>query len=320
MRRVLLSPLLRTVVCSIGIAGAITTTAIALPEPASAGGDVHERLAGAEPQYDPLFDDDAFEQELAGEPVGFPDPLEGMNRVVLGINRKIDRFLLDPLTRLYDVLVPEPVEPVVRRTFQHYGSASVLLNDILQLRLRDAATTAGRFAVNTAVGLGGLFDYARCWGWKRHTADFGQTLAHYGVGSGPYLILPLFGPSTARDAFGDLVDGLLHPARYILGPAQQLTYGSGAGLATRERHYQALNELEASAVDFYAALRNAYYQARMAEIRERTDRDLVVPVREESNGPCARTLDGLPERRIGPPPARGLAGDPVSRWSPWRGR
>jgi phospholipid-binding lipoprotein MlaA len=185
----------------------------------------------------------------------------------------------------------------------------------LQVRFGNAGVTTGRFVVNSTVGVIGLFDFARCEGLHYHNADFGQTLALYGIDSGPYLMLPVFGPSNVRDLLGDLVDGFFHPARYLLGPPQLLTYGGGAGLATRERHYLELNELEKSAIDFYAALRNAYYQARKAEIEEGVQRDLVAPPRPELEAPCSRTLSGQPERHIGPPPALGLPADPISRWS-----
>jgi len=272
-----------------------------------------------EDEPDPLFDeDDEYDRDIAGQQAGFPDPLETPNRGILHFNRFFDRLIFDPITRLYDWLIPEPMEPAIRRAFQHWASPSILLNDVLQLHFGSARDTCVRFVVNSTVGLGGLFDFARCNGFERHSSDFGQTLANYGVPSGPYLMLPLFGPSNVRDAFGDLVDAFLHPARYFLGPAQALTYGSSAGLATRERHYHALNELEKSAVDFYAALRNAYYQARMAEIEEQVDRDVVGPMREEYQAPCTATLDGAKERTIGPRPARGLSVRPATRWSPPR--
>lgn len=272
-----------------------------------------EALAGAGDD-DPLYGDE-FDRELEAQPSGFPDPLEDMNRGVLHFNRFVDEIFLDPITRVYDYFIPEAVEPAIRRAFQHFATPAVLLNETLQVRMEDMAETAGRFVVNSTVGVFGLFDVARCEGLEHHHADFGQTLANYHVGSGPYLVVPLLGPSNVRDLSGDVVDGLLHPARYFLGPAQQLTFGSGAGLATREKHYQALSALEETAVDFYAALRNAYYQARTAEIEEGVDRDLVVPPRPEADAPCARTLDGRSGRAIGPPPARGLPVDPVSRWS-----
>jgi phospholipid-binding lipoprotein MlaA len=274
--------------------------------------DVVEAAAG---DADPLYGDD-FDRELEAQPSGFWDPFEPVNRGLLHVNRFVDRVLLDPVTNAYDWIVPERVEPAIRRMFQHFATPAELLNDLLQFRFRHAGGTAARFIVNTGTGPMGLYDFARCNGLVHHHADFGQTLASWGIPSGPYLILPVFGPSNVRDGFGDLVDGLLHPARYFLGPAQQLTFGSGAGLATREKHYKALNELEKSTIDFYAALRNAYYQARMAEIVEGVDRDIVVPPHAETDAPCSATLDGAKERVIGGPVQHGLPADPVSRWRP----
>jgi len=192
---------------------------------------------------DPLFDD-GYEAELASKPAGFPDPLESVNRVTLRVNRVIDHTILDPITRLYAFIVPEPAKFALRRMFRNLASGSVFLNDILQVHPRAAGRTLVRAVVNTTVGLGGAYDFARCDKFYRHNADFGQTLAIYGVGSGPYLVLPLFGPSNARDAFGDIVDGMLHPAVYLLGPIQQLTYGGSLGISKREEHYHSLDALE----------------------------------------------------------------------------
>ena len=264
-------------------------------------------------ESDPLYSDD-FDRELEAQPSGFPDPFEPVNRGTLHFNRFLDRVLLDPVTHVYDFIIPELAEPAIRRMFQHFATPAELFNELLQLRFRHAGGTAVRFVVNSSVGVVGLFDFARCEGFVHHHADFGQTLAGYGIPSGPYLIVPIFGPSNVRDGFGNLVDGFLHPARYFLGPAQQLTFGSGAGLAAREKHYKALNELEKSTIDFYAALRNAFYQARIAEIEEGVDRDIVVPPQAESDAPCTPTLDSAEERHVGGPVPRGLPADPVSRW------
>lgn len=275
--------------------------------PVPAEGQAAESPSGRQP--DPLFDEN-YDEDLASKPTGFPDPFEPINRVILRVNRVVDHSVLDPLTRLYDLLVPEPVEPGIRRVFRNLASGSVLLNDILQVHPRAAGRTVVRFVVNTTVGVGGAFDFARCGEIYRHNADFGQTLASYGVGSGPYLVLPIFGPSNMRDAFGDVVDGLFHPAVYLLGPLQQITYGGSLGLATREEHYHSLDALEKSAVDFYAALRNAYYQVRIAEIEDGT-KSTLRPPDDDYDGPCRRTLSGQEEpiRK-----ARGLPSDPVSRW------
>lgn len=290
-------------VSALGLQACVVSTAAAT--------EIAEDDTGA--QHEPLFDD-AFDEAFDQQHDGFPDPFEGINRAVLDLNGVIDKLILDPLTRAYGFVVPDPMKRPVRRAFQHYGTPSILLNDVLQWRFRDAGVAVVRFAANTTTGVGGLFDFARCGGLERRHADFGQTLAFYHVPSGPYLVLPLFGPSTARDAVGDVVDGLLHPARYVLGPIQQLTYGGGAGLSTREAYYLSLSELKKSSVDFYAALRNAYYQARIAEIERKESYLIATGKVEEERGRCPRTLEGHRERVIGPPPALGRAASPVSRW------
>lgn len=213
-------------------------------------------------QDDPLFDDEAFDDV----DLGFPDPWEPGNRVMLRFNRGLDRLIFTPVTRVYRAVVPDGGRRAVKRAFDNIGSIPDFMNDVLQLRFRCGAQTAARFAVNSTAGLAGLYDVAASGKLVRHENDFGKTLARYGVPSGPYLVMPLFGPSTARDGFGTIVDSMASPATYFLGPAQQITYSGGRGLTLLDASYEALDALESSSVDFYASLRNAYYQARIGEI------------------------------------------------------
>jgi phospholipid-binding lipoprotein MlaA len=226
---------------------------------------------GGEPEtaleaYDPLFDD--LDDEYAGFETGFPDPLEAINRKTLAFNGLVDRWILDPITRTYGWIMPAPLKESVRNFFDNIGSVSVFGNQLLQLEIRRAGLTLSRMLVNTTVGAIGLLDPATEFGIEPTHADFGQTLAKLGAGSGPYLIIPAIGPTNLRDGVGSITDTLLHPMTYFIGlaTAQRLTYGSGVGLSTREANYEALQALNESSVDYYAALRNAYYQARIAEI------------------------------------------------------
>jgi phospholipid-binding lipoprotein MlaA len=216
---------------------------------------------------DPALEDDADVGALAA---GFPDPLERMNRMTLRLNLRVDQWVIDPVTRAYMFVVPAPARRSIRRAFANLSSPSIFANDALQLRPVDAGVTAARFAINTTVGVVGLFDVADRMGLEGHHADFGQTLALAGVPSGPYLILPVIGPTTARDGVGALVDFLFEPTTYILTPGAQLVFvsirGTGSGLSTWETQSDALHALQASSIDFYAALRNAYWQNRVAEI------------------------------------------------------
>jgi phospholipid-binding lipoprotein MlaA len=216
--------------------------------------------------YDLLFDDE-FELDLSASGVG--DPLEDFNRRIFSFNETLDTLAWDPMTRGYQFLVPEPVRRGIHRAFLNLESPVILVNQVLQLRFGDAATTMGRFALNTTAGAAGFFDAAGGGaGWERDDADFGQTLARYGTPSGAFLMLPLFGPSTVRDLCGDLVDRLFDPLTYLIGPIEWwIVLGTSQGLSTREAHSQSLDALEASSIDFYSALRSAYHQSRESEIR-----------------------------------------------------
>ncbi len=205
------------------------------------------------------------------------DPLEPVNRKTLRMNGVLDRWVFDPVTNAYAFVVPGPARMAVRRFLVNLNSPAVFANDLLQLAPLDAAVTVTRFGVNSTIGIGGLFDPATRLGLKGHAADFGETLALCGVPSGPYLILPALGPTTARDGTGYLVDLFFQPLTYLLSPAPTLLiYTSiqqgSVGLAAKDEHGEALRALEASSIDFYATLRSAYYQDRVAAIQARGDR------------------------------------------------
>jgi phospholipid-binding lipoprotein MlaA len=215
---------------------------------------------------DPLFD--PIGDELDAGPAGFPDPLEPMNRQTLRFNRTLDHWLLDPITRAYGKLLPGGIKTSIRLAFLNMASVPALANQLMQGEVLEAGVTGGRIVINTTIGIFGLLDPATGFGLEAEHADFGQTLAKLGFGSGPYLIVPLLGPANVRDGIGGVVDILMHPTTFIFGPLQRLTYGSGSGLSQREARYEALKALDESSIDYYAALRNGYYQARMADIWE----------------------------------------------------
>jgi phospholipid-binding lipoprotein MlaA len=236
-------------------------------------------VAGAEPARPeagaPGHVDD-FELEYE-EPPGFPDPLERTNRHLLWFDQELSRWVVDPITTVYQFIVPDPARRAVRRFFLNLDTPAVLVNDLLQREWADAAVTVQRFAVNTTIGVGGLFDTAAYIGLPYHHSDFGQTLALAGVESGPYLMLPFFGPSTVRDALGGIVDLALQPTLYILPFGTLIIYESSLGLAARDAHSEALAMLRESSVDYYSALHNAYYQNRMAQIWDRREHHLPAP-------------------------------------------
>jgi phospholipid-binding lipoprotein MlaA len=218
---------------------------------------------------DPLFDeDDDFLAEFASR-----DPFEGANRNVFGFNRRVDVWLFDPITRGYRRVVPEAGRRAIYRASLNLDAPVELANHMLQFRVVEAAGTATRFVINTTFGIAGLFDPAAdVLEVHRVDADFGQTLARYGAPSGPYLMLPIFGPSTVRDVSGDVVDILADPLTYFLGPFQwwTLALGGSEGLIVREASFDDLQLLEEGSIDFYAALRSAYLQTRDAKVLEAT--------------------------------------------------
>ena len=131
-----------------------------------------------------------------------PDPWEGFNRSVFEFNEVLDRNVAKPLAQGYQYITPKPVDDSVTNFFSNLEDVLVIVNDVLQLKFGQALSDTGRVLINTTVGFFGLFDVASKIGLEKHNEDFGQTLGYWGVGSGPYLVLPVLGPSTLRDAFG----------------------------------------------------------------------------------------------------------------------
>ena len=228
-----------------------------------AGGDPSSDAAIDDSEYDEFFDDE-FE---FGEEAAPNDPFEGTNRALLTFNRGLSRHVFDPMVRGYRFVLPKPARRGVHRAFVNFKAPSTLVNDLLQLRFKDAAQTLGRFILNTTLGFGGIFDVGIEAGWEHHEADFGQTLGRLGVGAGPYLVLPIFGPNTLRDGFGGVVDLFFQPLTYLVGPVQNIVLGASSGFTTLDAHDAAMKTLEESSIDYYAALRSAYLQSRAAHIR-----------------------------------------------------
>ncbi len=197
------------------------------------------------------------------------DDIEGSNRSVFGFNEGFYHYVADPVTRGFEWLVPEPGRRAIHRFFENLDLPVIFVNDVLQLAPFDATKTASRFVVNTTVGVVGLFDPATPLGIPGHDTDFGETLAVYGTPAGSYVVIPILGPSTARDTFGELVDGLLHPAVWFASPAQQVVLRTSGGISFYDVEKERLDALRATSVDFYAAIRGAYLMDRDAKVEKR---------------------------------------------------
>jgi phospholipid-binding lipoprotein MlaA len=195
------------------------------------------------------------------------DPLEPLNRGIFQFNEVFYNWVFDPVATAYQWVMPGPGRRAVRRFFSNLSEPVTIVNDLLRFQPVQAGTSGARFLINSTAGLGGLFDPATAWGLEGHTSGFGETLAVYRVGSGPYLIIPVMGPSTARDAVGELVDVLLRPDTWLLAPAPRLIIAAGDGFTTYDIERERFAALRDTSVDFYAALRSAYLMDRDARVR-----------------------------------------------------
>lgn len=200
-----------------------------------------------------------------------PDPLEGVNRVVHGFNKGLDRAVLRPVSDAYVTAVPQRGRGGISNVATNLMQPIYAANHLLQGDIEDAGTTVMRFGFNTLFGLGGLLDPASEAGMYDNPSDFGETMAVWGVGSGPYVELPLFGPSTVRDSFGLAVDIYADPVPRALG-ADALPYlvGVRIGDVLQERNELArvIEALYYESADSYSATRIAYLQNRAKEIND----------------------------------------------------
>lgn len=211
-------------------------------------------------------------QDQNGEFERINDPLEPLNRKIFDFNQYADRYLIKPVSLGYLHIVPQFARDTIRNFLHNLGEPVIFANDMMQAEWQAANLTAARFLINSTFGVGGLVDFAGKTGIERQTGDFGQTLYAWGVPEGPYLVLPIFGPSNPRDAIGMAADGFMDPFGYLAGD-----YGAGttatlsrmaaSGVDLRSRNVDTLDDLQKSAIDFYAEMRSLYRQHRAEELR-----------------------------------------------------
>ena len=198
------------------------------------------------------------------------DPAEKINRAIFKANEAIDHAVLRPVAEAYQKHVPQEVRQGVHNIVHNLGEPAVAVNNMLQGDAGHALDSVQRLAVNTTVGGAGYVDVAARWGLPARDVDFGETLAKWGVGEGPYVMVPLLGPANLRDAVGTAVDVVFSPLTWVgAAPATAVQAGgSGAKVVdVRSRHIQDLDDLEHNSLDYYAALRSVYRQHREAEVR-----------------------------------------------------
>lgn len=205
------------------------------------------------------------------------DPLEPLNRAMFEFHQAVDALLLKPLAFTYRTLLPEPARTGIRNALVNLKTPIILANDLLQGEGHRAGDTVQRFAINSTVGVLGLYDAADKWfGIPPHTEDFGQTLATWGTGEGPYLFIPILGPSNPRDLGGFVVDTAADPLNWYLRNTDQdgWIYARAivAGLDARAELLDTLDNLEKTSLDYYVTLRSVYRQRRADEIANRVSK------------------------------------------------
>ncbi|MBN1379067.1 MAG: VacJ family lipoprotein [Gammaproteobacteria bacterium] len=198
------------------------------------------------------------------------DPWEGFNRSMYTFNNKVDRAILKPVAKGYRAITPNAVEKGVSNFFSNLWEIKVIANDALQFKLLRALSDSGRFLVNSTIGIGGLFDVATHMGLKKHDEDFGQTLGRWGIGNGPYLVLPFFGPSSIRDGVGLVGDYQLDPIKEVEDQGTRNALYSTRIISTRAELLEAGEIVDEAAFDPYIFLREAYLQRRKHQVYDGT--------------------------------------------------
>jgi phospholipid-binding lipoprotein MlaA len=215
------------------------------------------------------------------------DPWEGFNETMFEFNRQLDRYVLKPVAKVWDKVVPDEVQRMIANGFDNLEAPKRFVNSLLQGKFDGAARELSRFLLNTTIGVVGLFDVAKNGAQiEKSREDFGQSLGFYGVGPGPYLVLPIRPPSTVRDTVGSVVDGFLNPLRYLLSSgdfffdfftdpgdyfadsAARLALDAGEIVNDRSLNLELYQGFEETVIDMYSAVRHAYLERRRNLIKE----------------------------------------------------
>ncbi|WP_122518125.1 MlaA family lipoprotein [Pseudomonas syringae] len=193
------------------------------------------------------------------------DPWEGVNRAIFRFNDVVDTYTLKPLAKGYQYVAPQFVEDGVHNFFNNIGDVGNLANDVLQAKPAAAGVDTARLIFNTTFGLLGFIDVGTHMGLQRNDEDFGQTLGHWGVGSGPFVVIPLLGPSTVRDAFAKIPDTYTTPYRYI---DHVPTRNTALGVNLVDTRASLLSAERMISGDRYTFIRNAYLQNREFKVKD----------------------------------------------------
>lgn len=224
------------------------------------------------------------------------DPWESYNRSMTQFNESLDRAVIKPVAQAYRDIVPRPARKGVSNFFGNLDDVRSLINNVLQAKVEGTLTSFWRVTINTTIGLGGIFDPAREMGLRRQREDFGQTLGYWGVAPGPYLVLPILGPSTLRDTAALPVDAVAHPLYYVEGNSARIPLVLLRGIDIRTRLLGTEELIDSMSLDSYSFLRDAYLQKRRSEVydgnpppddEERYDLDPAADAEANSAAPAA---------------------------------
>ena len=199
------------------------------------------------------------------------DPLESMNRSVFSFNETADKYALKPVAIGYKTIAPDVVQIGAGNFFSNLDDFIVVINDILQLKFSEAGQDGSRLLINTFLGMGGLVDFGSDYGFPKRYEDFGQTLAHYGVASGPYIVVPFLGGYTVRSGVGGIVDIATNPIFYaapFMAPFISPTIGAGRAVEERTQVLDREEIVNEASLDKYEFLRDSYLQRRNSLIHD----------------------------------------------------
>ena len=203
-------------------------------------------------------------------PVEEYDPWESFNEKMFAFNYRVDKYVLKPIAKGYNFIMPDELQRMVDRGFTNINWVPRFVNNVLQGKWSGAGRELARFLINSTIGIGGLWDMAKQeWGIEPSKEDFGQTLGFYGVPPGPFLVLPFMAPSTVRDSIGTAVDGAMDPLSYYIPFIwDRLLMRIGNLINERSLNLDLFEGVEESTVDLYTSVRNGYLQRRARQIRE----------------------------------------------------
>ena len=228
------------------------------------------------------------------------DPLEPLNRGIYKFNDTVDKAVIKPVAQGYKAVLPNPIRTGVTNFFSNINDVFVAVNNVLQFKLNDAVSDVGRIIANTTFGVGGIFDVASNWGMEKHNEDFGQTLGYWGIGDGPFLMLPILGPSNVRDTVGLVAYFELDPVLRLHNIPERNSLSTLRFVNTRARMLDAEKVLDEAALDPYTFLRDAYIQHRRNDVydgnppREKLEDDTAPGPQSEADNPKPQAMTETP--------------------------